>query len=236
MGVAGAGPHGALLHAVAGRAEIDRRLLHPERAVASTSDEVPPELAPFLGTYVANFGPFRNTEFTCLVRDGRLAVDVPGQLVFELKDPDEAGKRSFVISDEVAVSFDRAEDGTVTGMKMYQAGLTFELPKGSAEDVPEPVVDLEAARKYVGSYLDEDGGEVRVIIRGEGLAVEIAANNMVLDLYPPDDEGFWSLRMNASVRLRFDEDEDGNVVSYTVLLPDGTEQVRRRVSLEPATK
>jgi len=105
---------------------IDRALLHPGEEL---TEEVPDELRPFLGTYLANFGQFQNAEFKVLVQNGNLAVDVPGQLVFELKEPDAEGKRYFVLTAEIAVSFDRGEDRVVTGMKLYQAGMTFELPK-----------------------------------------------------------------------------------------------------------
>lgn len=63
-----------------------------------------------------------------------MAVDVPGQMTFELKAPNEDGKWHFALTGDIAVSFDR--DGTlrVVGMKMHQSGFTFELPRARDED------------------------------------------------------------------------------------------------------
>jgi CubicO group peptidase (beta-lactamase class C family) len=208
--------------------EIDRLLIHPERAASAT--EIPDEYKPYLGTYVANFGPFRDVEFTVLFKSGHLAVDIPGQLVFELKEPDEEGKWHFAMTDEIAVSFDGDETGDVTGMKLYQSGMTFELPKGKAERKPEPALDMKFAEKCVGTYRVEEAGQnVRVLIQNGRLALEVPGQPVALELYPPDEDGLWALRVNAMVRLRFDEDEDGRIVSFTVFMPDGTQAVRPRV-------
>ena len=43
---------------------------------------------------------------TVLVRNNRLAVDVPGQTVFELHVPDEKGRRALRIRESLAVAFD----------------------------------------------------------------------------------------------------------------------------------
>ena len=51
--------------------------------------EVPKEYEPYIGKYIGNFGQFRNAEFTVLVKNDRLAVDIPGQTVVELNEPDE---------------------------------------------------------------------------------------------------------------------------------------------------
>jgi len=100
-----------------------------ERFAAEPEAEVPAQFKPFVGVYLANFGQFSNARFKVVVRDDKLAVDVPGQMVFELKEPDSAGKWYFAVSNEVAVSFARDTTGRVTGMRMYQAGMTFELPR-----------------------------------------------------------------------------------------------------------
>ncbi len=45
---------------------------------------------------------------------------------------------------------------------------------------------------------------------------------------PPDAEGYRALQLNPTSRIRFNEDKDGNVVSYTVNTPGG-EAVRLRI-------
>jgi CubicO group peptidase (beta-lactamase class C family) len=99
--------------------------------------KVPDELKPYLGTYYANFGQYKNTAFRVVCRNGRLALDIPDQLVYELKDPDQDGRRAFAISDKVAVSFKKDDTGKVVSMALYQAGMTFELPRDKpATDEP----------------------------------------------------------------------------------------------------
>ncbi|GAF98771.1 unnamed protein product, partial [marine sediment metagenome] len=141
---------------------------------------------PYLGKYIANFGQFQDTVFTVLVQNDRLAVDVPGQQVFELKEPDEEGKWYFAISNEVAVSFERDESDNVISMKMYQAGMVFDLPREGFEIAPD--IPLEELQKYLGSYRSEQlGVTVEVLVQNNRLAADIPGQ-MVYELYPPDEE------------------------------------------------
>ncbi|MEM7383422.1 MAG: serine hydrolase domain-containing protein [Verrucomicrobiota bacterium] len=103
----------------------------PKEGMRKAIDE--DSVQPYLGHYEANFGPFKDDRFEVLIHNGRLAVDVPGQTIYELKEPDESGKRFFAATSEIAVSFDEGPDGTVTGMKLYQGGQTYEAPKISDE-------------------------------------------------------------------------------------------------------
>jgi len=91
--------------------------------------KVPDELKPYLGTFYANFGQFKNAAFRVVFRNGRLALDVPDQLVYELKEPDKDGRRQFALTDQVAVSFKKDDKGKVVSMTLYRSGLTFELPR-----------------------------------------------------------------------------------------------------------
>ncbi|MCZ6835404.1 MAG: serine hydrolase [Planctomycetota bacterium] len=208
--------------------QIDRLLIHPDR-----EDEVaenPEDFPPYLGTYVANFHQFHETEFTVLVQNGRLAVDVPGQMIFELKVPDEEGKRYFTFTDQVAVTFDHDDAGAITGMKMYQAGQVFDIPKGKAKVIEEKPLDMDFVNRVVGTYLTVDSNqEVKVFVNDGKLAIQPVNVPMPLDLFPPDEDGHWVIRIQATVSIRFNEDEDGNIVSLTALEPEGKERLCMRV-------
>ncbi|MHC5537949.1 serine hydrolase domain-containing protein [Singulisphaera rosea] len=91
--------------------------------------EVPDELKPLIGTYTANFGPFKNTPFQVLFRCGKLALDIPSQLVFELKEPDKEGRWSFALASSIAVSFKKDGGGKVLALVLHQSGMSFELPR-----------------------------------------------------------------------------------------------------------
>jgi len=171
------------------------------------------EYEPYIGEYSANFGSFKDTEFTVLVQNDRLAVDVPGQQIYELKEPDEEGKWYFAISDEVAVSFDRDANDNVIGMKMYQAGYVFELPRKGVEVAPE--IPLDELQKYPGSYHSEELGiTAQVLIQNNRLAIDWPGE-MVYELYPPDEEGIWVFRISDAFTLRFNEASDGQIESLT---------------------
>jgi CubicO group peptidase (beta-lactamase class C family) len=185
-------------------------LLGEEPANTGTAEDY----EPYLGDYIANFGQFQDIVFTVLVQNDRLAVDVPGQQIFELKEPDQEGKWYFVISNEIAVSFERDEADNVIGMKMYQAGMTFDLPKEGFEIVAE--IPLDELQKYLGSYRSEQLGiTIEVLIQNNRLAADVPGQ-MVYELYPPDEEGMWFFRVTPDISLRFNETLDGEVESLTM--------------------
>ena len=162
---------------------------------------------PYVGKYVANFGPFQDEEFAVLVQNDRLAIDVPGQTVYDLKHPDEEGKWYFAITDTIAVSFQRNDAGDVTLVKLYQSGLTFELPRVGVEVPAE--IPLDELQKYLGSYHAEDlDVDVRVVIQNNRLSVDIPGQ-MVFELYPPDEEGKWVSRLTAKIVVGFNESDAG---------------------------
>jgi hypothetical protein len=205
--------------------KIDELLIHPE--LEELNNQAREQYSRYLGSYTANFGPFRNTEFIVTVQNGRLAVDIPNQLIFELEEPDEEGRWRFKLMDEVAVSFELDDGGNVTAMRLHQAGYVFELPRGrpsEEEGYPEDMV------KYVGVYQTEDPNvTMKVVIHDGRLALEIPGQPIELELYPPDDEGKWHMRLNPTVAVSFSETDDGRIDSLTLYLPDGTTYTRKRI-------
>jgi CubicO group peptidase (beta-lactamase class C family) len=169
---------------------------------------------PYIGEYIANFGQFKDEIFTVLVQNDRLAVDIPGQQVFELKEPDEEGKWYFVISDEIAVSFESDENDNIIGMKMYQAGMTFDIPREGVEIAPE--IPLDELQKYLGSYRSEElQVTVEVLIQNNRLAIDVPGQ-MVYELYPPDENDKWVFRVTPDISVSFNETPAGQVDSLTM--------------------
>ena len=185
--------------------------------------------APFVGKYVANFGPFSDQRFTVLVKDGALAVDVPGQQVFALKPPDAEGKRHFAITSTIAVSFQKDAAGQVVGMVLHQGGLDLELPREGA-----PVtgtVDFETAAPLLGDY-ENTGNQsvprVTLVMDGGRLAVDVPGQ-MKFQLRPPDGEGRWRLRAKSDYYLTFQRDKASKVTGLT-LFQDGKELPYKRLA------
>lgn len=208
--------------------DLDHLLVHP-----GTDEEVaamPEEFAPYLGSYTALSGPLMYREFTVLVQNGRLAIDLPEQIVVELVGPDEVGVWTFSIDPGVQISFQKDEADAVVGMAIHQAGQTFDLPRGTPP--PEQPLDLAAAQKYVGTYEDDKGDPtIQILIQNERLAIDAPDVPVPLELFPPDDAGKWVVRLNPVVAISFQEDEVGQVVSLTVHVPD-EETVHLRVASE----
>ncbi|MCH8274362.1 MAG: serine hydrolase [Armatimonadetes bacterium] len=167
----------------------------------------------YLGKYIANFGPFKDARLTVLVQNGRLAVDVPGQMVYELKVPDEDGKWYFALTDTVAVAFERNDAGDVNMMRMHQSGLAFELAReGAVFDVEIPLDELQ---KYFGNYRSEELNKtVKVLIQNNRLAVDWPGE-MVYGLRPPNAEGVWVFRVTDRLTLTFQEATNGAIESLT---------------------
>ena len=175
-----------------------------------------------LGKYVANFGSWRDARFTVVKKGDTLALDVPGQRVYELKAPDAEGKRYFALTDTVAVSFRRDDTGKSTSLTMYQSGFAFECPREGVEVAAE--VPLEDLQPLVGTYRDERRRRnMKVIILNNRLAVEEQRGGL-FELAPPDgykpggktSGGKWAIRANKKrAQFRFNMAEDGSVRSMT---------------------
>lgn len=166
---------------------------------------------PYLGKY--HFDVLK-TDVTVLVRNGKLAVDVPGQMVFELKPPDKDGKWAFDFPTPISVSFVTGEEGKARMMKLYQSGLEFELPREGVTLPPE--IDAQEAAKYLGVYhLSQPRSEDwTVLVRNGRLAIDVPKQT-VYELRPPDKDGKRACRIAPGIAVRFNADDSGKIVSLT---------------------
>ncbi|MCP4047881.1 MAG: hypothetical protein GY732_18055 [Gammaproteobacteria bacterium] len=90
-------------------------------------------------------------------------------------------------------------------------------------------LDKKSVAKFLGFYRDEHSGlEVEMVYQDGVLAVRVPGMPDPFAFEPPDAEGYRALQLNPTSRIRFNEDKDGNVVSYTVNTPGG-EAVRLRI-------
>jgi CubicO group peptidase (beta-lactamase class C family) len=99
---------------------------------------VPDGMKPLIGAYFANFGPFKNTPFQVVFRCGRLALDIPSELVYELREPDTEGRWRLASSDSTAVSFKKDGEGKVVALLLHKTKATFELPRDKPDDAKQP--------------------------------------------------------------------------------------------------
>jgi CubicO group peptidase (beta-lactamase class C family) len=205
--------------------KIDEIFIHPE--LREMNNKARGKYSEYLGSYTANFGPFRNAEFVVTVQNGGLALDIPNQLIFELKEPDDEGKWHFKLLGQLSVSFERDETGNVTKLMLYEGEFIYELVKGKPSEVEVYPDDME---KYVGTYETEDPNvTMRVLIANERLALDIPGQPNVLELYPPDEDGRWYIRLNPSIAVSFKQNEAGGIESLNMHLPDGSTITRSRI-------
>ncbi len=169
------------------------------------------DLGALEGKYVAGFGGLAGKVLTVTSKDGTLYVDVPGQQNFELKAPDEDGKRSFLVTNAIAVSFDTS-GSTVNSMHLYQGGFDFELFREGY--VPPPEVPLATLEPLLGEYEHAVLGRAKVLVRNNRLAIDVP-KQMVYELFPPGEDGMWKFRVKDDIAIAFSpQDAPSKVVLH----------------------
>lgn len=220
--------------------DLDRLLFNPDGYLAT--EEVPEKYRPFVGTFIANFASFRDEEFTVQVKDGKLALDIPSQMVFQLNEPDEDGKWAFAIAPaQIQLTFEKDDEGKVHLLKLHQAGQIFEVPRqGSAleaemarkraeEMALRLKVTVEEMGALEGSYADgddEDSG-LEVFIQDEQLCGRFPPG-IVVHLETTKEKDLWSVKEDPRVFLRFQRNEDGEVTALVRIVGDDELELTRK--------
>lgn len=88
---------------------------------------------------------------TCLIKDGKLALDVPGQMVYTLAWPDADGLWAFELTDTIKIRFHAGEDGSIVSLTQYQNGQEYHRPRQASRTARTPAIDA---------------GELQAMIRG----------------------------------------------------------------------
>ncbi|MCP3903404.1 MAG: serine hydrolase [Planctomycetes bacterium] len=172
-----------------------------------------------VGTYIGNFAMFKDAKFEVLVQNGNLAIDVPGQMVYELHPPDDEGMRFFRLTNTIAVRFNTGDDGQPVSLSMFQNGLEFEMPREGVEVAVQPLD--EADRELLGTYhFEQLGADVTVRVVNGRIAVDVPGQ-MAFELHPPDDEGRRAFRVRDTIWVRFDRGADGSIATVH-MNQDGT--------------
>lgn len=195
---------------------IARLLTDPE--AFGGDDDVPEELRPYVGTYLADYANHMEEEFVVTVEGGKFLLDVPTQMVFELVPAAESGKWKFAISDEITVWFERDALGEVDLLRIGQGAMIFDVPRRGTEREREV---MEATRavpedvgKYFGVYEDsESEGTVEVLIDGRYLTMRLSEGTD-FHLWQVPGENAWVVKEQPMAVISFQE-EGGVVVSAT---------------------
>jgi len=205
-------------------------LLSETKSVAATGTGPSAEAnyQPYVGDYLADFGPFDNATLKVLIQNGKLAVDVPGQTVYALHPENEEGKWVFELTDTIAVSFEKDDAGKVTLMRLHQSGLDFELPR---KGIPiEPEIDPAEFTKFLGNYYSERHKlEVSVFVKNHRLTLKMGNQPLDFELHLPDEEGRRRFRIREDSHVVFNTDESGAVVSVSRYRDGALKEVMKRM-------
>jgi len=180
------------------------------RFAAPPAADVPAEFRSFVGTYAAVSGPLAGREFKVVVRNGKLAVDIPGQAVVDLAPPDANGRRPVALNRDVAFSFEGGSAGPSGAMTLHQATSFPRLPSSDAG--PGPGAPAELA-PLLGTYaLPAARLEISVLFRDGGLALDIKGQGVV-GLTAPDAEGKRAFADDPGAKISFVLDAAGQATA-----------------------
>lgn len=218
---------------VALESSVDQLLLHPGR-----ESGVPQAYRSLLGKYLDTYGPSGLEEISIVYLNGRLAIDIPSQAVFLLDPPDARGRYAIARRPKVSISFEKDDRGEVTGLKWSEGGQGLDLPRvgtAAAGALRDKIMKMrEGWEKYVGVYETEQPGQtVDIFMKGGSLGILRKGQTAPLLLRQPDADGCWRLRVNPKAYVTFQENDRGEVVSFTIQTPEGKPLVRKRVGQAP---
>lgn len=192
--------------------ETARRLRHEFSLQAAAS--VPEKYKAYVGIYAAAAGPLAGREFKVLVRNGKLAVDIPGQMVVDLNDADEKGLWSLALSRDVAFSFEAGSGGGPCGaLNLHQA---TPFPKVAADEPPADPATPADLVPLLGTYaLPAAKIEMAVRHQNGGLVLDIKGQGVV-ELTAPDGQGRRTFSDDAGAKVSFVRDAAGQATALKV--------------------
>jgi len=205
--------------------EIDRLLFHPE--IEEMNARAANSYAPLIGTYVdaSVAHPLSQAEIAAF--NGGLAWIMPSGDLFELEATDPPSRWRFKILPTQRVTFSLDEAGSVERCHVAGPIATSTLIRGQA--LAPTLLSLDEVSDLLGTYLDEEGDRKIVVSFADGiLSVKVPELPAPLELLAPDEDGWRPMALNPTVKLRFDRNEHGDVISFTAQSPDGID-VRRRI-------
>ncbi|MGK0220144.1 MAG: CubicO group peptidase (beta-lactamase class C family) [Planctomycetota bacterium] len=183
------------------------------RVEAGATEDV--VLDDYVGTYIANFGKFRDAAFDVGIEGGiegeQLTLKLPRQEPMALKSPDANGVWGAVKTEQVKLSFDRDSAGEVDVLRLHANGFRFSVPREGVSIAPE--VPKGSLDKYTGSFVRAQGGKLVTVLLARGhLVFEDRGNHMAFGT--PDEDGHAVLRDRPAQGATFKLDADDNVESF----------------------
>jgi hypothetical protein len=150
-----------------------------------------------------------------IYQGGSLAVDIPGQTVLSLNDPDEAGVLYPKMSRQINFSFIKDDAGLVKTMKLQQL---VALQKKEAAPEKEMKKAPEALKELIGNYqLSQPQATFRVYVEDGKLMVNDPLSNSVITLYKQENSQRWIDEFERN-EILFDRNPAGVVTGMTIFV------------------
>ncbi len=183
------------------------------RARYSVAAPVPEKYRSYVGTYATAAGPLAGREFKVLVRNGKLAVDIPGQAVVDLNEPDPKGVWPLALSRDVAFSFEPGSGGLCGALNLHQATPFARIPAaetGADADIPAELAPLLGTYAFPAARI-----EMTVRFQNGRLALDIKGQGVV-ELTAPDEEGLRAFSDEPAAKVSFVRDASGKATVLKV--------------------
>lgn len=165
------------------------------------------ELRSYTGTY--SFEP-RNEKWPVVLKDGRLAIDIPKQRLCVLEWPDEKGRWAFQIRRDLAVEFAKSE-GAVESMTLFEGGQTFVMPRLPGTEAPAlPSLDELMKKRQTAGGGDSVATLGNVRVTGNADFVHQGIDGTITMLFSGTDRFVLEMDMGAFGFIR--RASDGNSV------------------------
>lgn len=158
--------------------------------------------------YVGKYqGPERI--LTISIEDNRLALDIPGKMVFQLKDLDEHGEWFFALSDKASVTFEADPGGKAHAMTINSRQY---LPRTPPVDSTEFGCVPEQFRGIMGDYTIPMAQVTFTVACKDGKLTLVTPGKRELPVTATENEGEWMADTGESkLVLTFDESEAGEI-------------------------
>jgi len=186
---------------------IQSLFIEPEST--RSSDEANPDFQAYIGEYIADFGQYKNLAFKVEVRRERLVLDVPGQMPYELNEPDDAGWRTFKLTNQVAVLFQREETGVVHALKIKQiTHMAKQSLNGENENnFPDKYAEMEGTYMFP---MAKSG--LTITYQGDHFTIKDGPKE-ISGLQNPDSDGWWFFANDPNKAVSFEQNKEGKVVA-----------------------
>lgn len=125
-------------------------------------DSVPRQYQPYIGKYIDRD---RNRVFRILYQNQGLALDIPGQMILQLEEPDDSGLRYPVLTKQISINFREDIYGSVETLIITERKTILKTAPADSIAGNHP----ESLKRLIGRYSFPDGKTRELTASGECL-------------------------------------------------------------------